>query len=687
MRARIVAAAPPFAVFLAGACLLGWQSVRVRTFMPDEYIYLTQAREVVRRFPEALFDRSFFYLGFERLHEVLQAAAIAALPPADSFVAGRLIPAVAYASVAFPVWLLARGIGLGRLAATIAAAASVATPWVALATTFLNEPVGYPATAWAVWAIWRCAVRGGVANDVLALLFVALAALSRSQLVVVAGALPITVAAFELRYARARGAGPRLREAARAVARRHGLLVAVVAAGAAWVLLLGGVDAARGYYPASLLPDLGHVRRKAELLVLMFAEGLLLVPFAFALAWIVATLAAGRDRAAFALVVAGVATTALIAYSVAAVSAPEEERYLFYVTPFVILCAIAGLERREAPVALVAAIGAALGALIVATDPLVERDAYDHVASGGRVAWRRLVLGRIYSAAPGALRDYADVLAVAVLLALTVTVAMALRGGGRRARLAAGGTIAAMLLAGVVLAGYALDRYVAEAGDPRGPGFEERTLLDRTLGRDAYYRYLDGDGWPPTEPAVWSEVAFWNGSFQHSAHLGYGHLRGALDRETGRIGPAARLTPELVTIDQYRPVGLAGRLLASNWRIRLYRLARPFRARWAALGGIDPRGLIADGARARFRIFTAGLTPAARQCAAFLLTSGVGGVVMGSAGGRRPARVAFSSPEVARVLEVPLGNVTERPYRDVRLLARGGAQVWRMAVRPCRRGA
>src|SRR5436853_341892 len=118
---------------------------------------------------------------------------------ATALTAQKAINAAAFASVVFPVYLLARGLRLPRGFALLAATLAVAVPWLALATSFLNEPVAYPAFAWGIYGCWFAAMKPGIRGDLIGLAFVALAALARTNLGVLGIVLVLAVLAAELR--------------------------------------------------------------------------------------------------------------------------------------------------------------------------------------------------------------------------------------------------------------------------------------------------------------------------------------------------------------------------------------------------------------------------------------------------------------------------------------------------------
>ena len=87
-------------------------------------------------------------------------------------------------------FLLARSVHR-RSAAYFVALLSVCVPWIVFSSFLLTEVVAYPAFLWAMLALQRATVTPRIANDVLALLGIALATLARTQffvLVLVLGA-------------------------------------------------------------------------------------------------------------------------------------------------------------------------------------------------------------------------------------------------------------------------------------------------------------------------------------------------------------------------------------------------------------------------------------------------------------------------------------------------------------------
>src|ERR687898_2126550 len=92
-------------------------------------------------------------------------------------------------TAAVPVYLLARGLGVGTVLAVAAGGLAVAVPWVVLSSFLLTEVVAYPVFCWALLAIVYAVERKGWVWDGVALLAVGVAVLARTQFVVLLGVL------------------------------------------------------------------------------------------------------------------------------------------------------------------------------------------------------------------------------------------------------------------------------------------------------------------------------------------------------------------------------------------------------------------------------------------------------------------------------------------------------------------
>src|SRR5207253_3863566 len=100
-------------------------------------------------------------------------------------------------------------------------------------TTLLTENAAYPAFVWGVWLGYRALVEPSAGRDAAALAGLALVFLARTQLFVLALALPLALVVHELGFAAATGVRGRrlasLRGAARRAVAAHPLLAAAYA--------------------------------------------------------------------------------------------------------------------------------------------------------------------------------------------------------------------------------------------------------------------------------------------------------------------------------------------------------------------------------------------------------------------------------------------------------------------------
>ena len=300
-------------------------------------------------------------------------------------------------SAAVPAYLLARSVTRSAPLAALVALLSVCIPWLVYATLLLTEVVGYPAGVWAVLAVHRAVASPRPRNDLLALLAVAVAALARTQLFVLAAVLPVAVVTAQLALG-ARGDGPvlaRLRAGARRLVYDHRVLTVAYGAlilGAIVVAVGGRASLGLGVYASTAEGDLlpaGILRSLTEHLAAV-CLGLGVIPFVLATGWMVARLARPQDpeRTAFA----AVALVTLLAFALEVTSfdlryvgQEVSDRYLFYVVP-VVLVALATAARRPAVAPLVAgAAGARARARLLRPRAPGVREAARRQAAGARV--------------------------------------------------------------------------------------------------------------------------------------------------------------------------------------------------------------------------------------------------------------------------------------------------------------
>lgn len=640
--ARVVALLAPTGLFVVAAIVLALTALKVRTFQPDELIYVTQGRAVADDFPGALWNTAeLFQLGPQRLNALFGAISSALFDTGGALAAHKVLNATAFASIVWPVFVLARGLGLGRWWALLPAALAVAVPWVPLATSWLNEPVAYPAFAWATYGAWRASVRPGVRGDLVGLGLVVLAVLARTNLVILVVPLAVAVVVGELRWERS-GSSWR---AARGAARRHVVLLAAAVLGLL-VVLSRGTSSLGGVYTVDVVPPLDVLFDKSGQFLSFLTEGLLVVPLAFAAAWIVRHLVRPLDRERHAFAVVALAAAVALLYSLN--GGVLQERYVMYLAWLPLLLMVVGVARRDTPALLVAG-SAVLFALLVATsERLDEPSPFATFANPAQTLWARVVEGQGSVRLPGALAEQPVVVALVVLVAGATLVAVLLRRGGRAARVAGASLLAFQLAAGLSTSVWAMDKYVTGAGNPDGPGFRERAWVDGALREGEQAEALVAE---PSEAnaSILGDIAFYNRQVTRAER--------SLRDIARTLGPDGMLDTELpehmlVSTDRLQSLGIAGRRLATSPTVPVALLApeRPPRATWR-IGGVAADGWLAAPAdEASLRTW--------RNCLSLTVV----------ASPDQPARVVLREPGARPVVRaVPTGRTvrlrTRRPGR------------------------
>ena len=150
-----------------------------------------------------------YYAAHSQLYPLLLSPLYGTLPPADAATAAHVLNVLLLASAALPAYLLARAVSGSETAGYVAGALTAVTPWLVLSSTLLTENAAYAAFAWSVLLCQRAVARPGPGRDAAALAGLALAFVARTQLVVVAFALPLALILHELGWSmRERSASP-----------------------------------------------------------------------------------------------------------------------------------------------------------------------------------------------------------------------------------------------------------------------------------------------------------------------------------------------------------------------------------------------------------------------------------------------------------------------------------------------
>ena len=173
------------------------RSIHTFSIMPDELGYVKQSLEIART-GLPLGPHDFYFNSWGQLLPAISAPVFGALSMVDAFYAAHTLYALLLASTAVPAYLLARELDLGRLAAHLVAALSVAVPWMALSGVVMTEDVAYPVFAWAMLAIVRALHTPSARRDVVAIAAIALAFFARTQFVVLGPILVVSVIGHDL---------------------------------------------------------------------------------------------------------------------------------------------------------------------------------------------------------------------------------------------------------------------------------------------------------------------------------------------------------------------------------------------------------------------------------------------------------------------------------------------------------
>ena len=367
----IVLAAAGFAAYYA----LDVDEWRV---MSDELLYVRLALhfgDTLSPVPEVRGVRMDTY---SLLYPILIAPVMEAfdLPAAIRIAHG--LNALLFASAAIPAYLLTRWVLASRAAALAVAALTVFVPWLSFTLSLLTEVVAYPAIIWAVYGIALTVAAPSARGDALALLAIGIAYAARTQFVFLFAVLPGAIVLHSIGYEIFEaGRGEKvtaLKRGARAALLGHPVVWVAAAIG---VLVLFFGENVYGSYNAFVSrqdlwpPGMGKALIEH---VNQIAVGVLVVPVPLAMAFALATLVRpAGDRRAHAL--AAVLVIVCPAIVVIATSFDQtlggflpQERYVFYVVPFLFVGMAACLVgRRPAPI-LMLVLGALTAVGLLQTD-------------------------------------------------------------------------------------------------------------------------------------------------------------------------------------------------------------------------------------------------------------------------------------------------------------------------------
>jgi hypothetical protein len=580
---RALAAYPLVATYLVLLVLYAWQTTRI----PSPWIFTDELKW-------SLLSRSIAHTGRPEIRE--HAAPVTSLysyflAPAwwlgatgPGYAAAKYLNAAVMTATIFPTYGLAR-LFLPRLAAYVAAVATVAIPSLALTGVLMPESLAYFWSALALYALARALLRPTRRTVALAIAAVVLAPAMRSQLQVVIAA--AVLAAIVMAVTSARG---------RAIARTWtwtewlGAVVLVVGAVIALDVLV-----AHHSYEWYIGTHYWHRAFTYGLWALgAFTIGVGVLPVLLALAWAFgAPLGTREDRALLGLFVGTVVSfglyTAVKASFISTTFAIRvEERNVIYLSPIAFIAAARWLTTaRFRPVPVLAS-ALAVGYLLWTT----PYHAYEHLYSD---AFGLSILQWLNQKWYWTNTDLKRLLFAILVLGALATVALHWRH-----RFARPIAIAALVLSAATIA-WNITGEIAAANASVSPGKQQRSQLptppdwvDHATGRARTMfigKALANSNW------LWS-FEFWNQSIQDVW---------SVDASAPPPGPA--VTPNFLhtdgTLDPQLPVDWAlaqpeitmvGTVHESAGGVNLYRVPHPIRMQ-SFISGLTGDGWMQDYSR------------------------------------------------------------------------------------------
>ena len=260
-------------------------------------------------------------------------------------------------SAAIPAFLLARRVTGARWPAYALAFVTVCLPWLVYSTSILTEVAAYPAFVWAAYGMHRTLTAPSKRNDLIALLTVTIAFFARTQFSLLLAVLPCAVVLYSLTGERAAGQGWMRRSFG--AARDH-----VVLAGAYAVLLVGAAGIILGGHGLSRLSVYAneshpHLLTAATAGALTghaadLAFGVGILPFVVGSAWLLANVVRPAGSPALHAFACLAATTVVVLLGIVAawdltLGTFVLDRYLFYLTPLLVLGFLCALRDARRP--------------------------------------------------------------------------------------------------------------------------------------------------------------------------------------------------------------------------------------------------------------------------------------------------------------------------------------------------
>jgi hypothetical protein len=613
-----------------------------------------------------------YYGALSQLYPLLIAPFYALFTAPAAATAAHILNPLLVASAAWPAYLLAESLTRSRVAATVAALLTAFTPWLVLTSTLLTENAAYPAFVWAVFLCQRALAEPSERRDILALAGLLLAFLARTQLLVLAIALPFALIGHELTFQR---------ESLRRVFRQHRVLLIAYGVGAlvaAALAAVGSLGAVVGNYSVPFKGDLlpGGFWHSVAVHFDYVVVGGAIVPFLLAVSWTVAALVRPEDRGEHAYAWLLLILVPLLTFEVSSFDLRftphqfSQDRYLFYLAPLFAVAAGAALVRRGQPLLRVAVVFA--GAVAFAScaglssyhdQPIIfwaSPAAAFHPAIVEAAGWAHLgaewfvralvVVAAVVAAALVVSRRQAAVLAVAFGLAAV----------------------------GAFEAGYVFERFAEPALTEVRPHLDRRDWIDASTPSGSSVELVPS---PLESVTYWWEAEFWNKKVDETLRLGKDRTFTPFPADQGRIdsyrGRLVGVRGDFLVVAQDDP---RFRLVTTHVQradvtpLRLVRPTPDYRLEWSTRG-VSADAWTLPGREARVRFYGDGrptkrslvvVLSAARQAAKPI------GFVLASSKGIRRGSVdpGGARPPVALPVCVPAQG-----YTDVIMRTTGSAHV------------
>ena len=607
---------------LAAAALAGSFAVRATSWavMTDELQIAKLATSIAERLSPVPYIHGRYYGALSQLYPLVIAPFYGALSPPAAETAAHALNAALLASAAWPAYLLARAVTASSAASYVAAALTVFTPWLVLASTLLTENAAYPAFVWAVFLCHRALVKSSAARDLGALAGLCLAFFARTQLFVLAVALPVAVLLHDVGFALAERRGRSRRNAMR-VGLRHAVVghrvlavaYSIATVGAAALALRGSLGHLVGNYAVpfsgSLLPTGIWHSAAAHFDRIVVAAGVL--PFLLAAAWTLLALLRPERKEGHAFALLLILVVPLLTFEVASFDlrfTPHQfvqDRYLFYLVPLFAVGAAAALAQRTHR-GVLALLAVDVGGFFAW---LVGFASYDD---------RTLIFwaspGSAFHPAISTAADWVRLSSPTFLYVAVLVLALALAAALWRAPTFALGAVGAAVAGfGAFEAGYVLVRY-ADPAMTRPSLSERREWIDAAVPEGRSVALVPS---PKVSQVFWWEAEFWNRDVDRVLRVGSGPTYTPFPADevsvdfTGGTLRGSQPSDYLVVSPTESRFHVQGKTVARGARLWLVRVVRPYRLDWAARG-LTADGWTRPGRTAAFRFYARG-RPGARM--------------------------------------------------------------------------